>query len=121
MAQLHGLDVGFVLALGTQTTFDALDVRRFTRLEKLQLRHFNPGRAQELGWSLGLPSSLRILHMDGLEAVCFMVNPDSMTYRTLPLVRTSADVRRREAARQLLLVLPPHAKPLPYVPYEFCC
>ena len=76
VAQLHGLDAGFTLALGTQTTFDALDVSRFTRLQKLQLRHYSPGRARELGWWLGLPASLRVLHLDGLNSPLFMVNPN---------------------------------------------
>jgi len=92
LAQLHGLDLGFVLALGPQTTFDAMDISRFTRLQKLQLRHYSPGRAHELGWWLGLPASLRVLHLDGLEATCFMVRALKAHHVFVPRVRTGSDM-----------------------------
>ncbi len=107
MPQLHGLDLGFVLALGTQTAFQRLDVSRFTRLQKLQLRYHNPGRARELGWGLGLPASLRVLDLNGLVAPCFMVNPN--VTRTLSTVFCLARTSRLELGnRRLLIVLPFH-------------
>jgi hypothetical protein len=75
--QLHGLDLGFVLKLRNETTNPTLDFSRFTRLQKLQLRDHDPARASPLGWRLGLPLSLRVLHLDGLEAASFMASLNS--------------------------------------------
>lgn len=74
---MYGLDPGFVLALENSAGPDAVDVSRFTRLKKLQLSGFIPHTESELcgqlGWRLGVPLSLRVLCMDGLDAAEYMV------------------------------------------------
>ncbi len=74
LRQLHGLCLGFALGNGEESSFTAMDLTPFTRLQKLQLCSFHSGLASELGWRLGLPPSLRVLHVDGLEAEIFYVS-----------------------------------------------
>jgi len=70
---LCGLDLSSALAAGPETGLSALDLARFSRLQTLQLSGLNPSVASTHGWRLGLPLSLRVLHMDGLEAGSFVV------------------------------------------------
>jgi len=88
--QLHGLDLACALSLGAEAgSFSNMDVTLFTRLQKLQLRSFNSERATALGWRLGLPPSLRVLHVDGLEAKAFHVSrachASCMSARNVPI------------------------------------
>ncbi len=73
--QLHGLNLGFALALGLLAGLTKLDLSRFARLKKLQLSGFNSVRASQLGWRLILPRSLRVLHMDDVDDSAFVVSP----------------------------------------------
>ena len=53
----------------------ALDITRFTRLQTLCMNGFDPLRSCICGWRLNLPLSLRVLHVDGVEAATFEVTP----------------------------------------------
>jgi hypothetical protein len=72
---MYGLSFGFALKLGASSGLDGLDISRFARLKKLQLREFQPcqgGRA----W-MGTRPALRVLYMEGLEDAMFAVSIQS--------------------------------------------
>lgn len=75
--QLHGLDLRSALAAGPETGLSALDLTRFTQLQTLRMSAYSPSQASGHGWRLGLPLSLRVLHMDDLAAESFEVNTTS--------------------------------------------
>ena len=70
---MRGLDLGFVLAWGPLAGLSGLDFTRFKQLQTLQVISFDPATAFRYGWQLGLPLGLRVLHIDGMEAVKFQV------------------------------------------------
>jgi hypothetical protein len=61
------------LKVGRAASLAVPDVSRFTRLETLRLRSFSPQKAIDSGWRLGLPASLRTLHLVELDAAGFEV------------------------------------------------
>ena len=76
---MHGLNLGFALALGLFAGLSKLDLGRFARFEKLQLVSFSYARAEQLRWQLILPHSLRVLHMDRPDDSTFVVSPSLST------------------------------------------
>ena len=74
--QLHGIDLGPVIDVGMDT-HNPLDMRKFKRAHKLQLRRYNMAKAADRGWRLGLPFSLRVLHMEINEVATFVVSRSS--------------------------------------------
>lgn len=54
-------------------THNPLNMRKFKRLQKLQLRRYNARRGIDRGWRMGLPPGLRVLHIEMDEVTHFMV------------------------------------------------
>ncbi len=62
------------LLVGSSYFAYPLNMRKFKRVQKLQLRGYNVRRGIDRGWRMGLPTGLRVLHIEMDEVTHFMVS-----------------------------------------------
>ena len=85
-------------------THNPLNMRKFKRVQKLQLRGYNVRRGIDRGWRMGLPTGLRVLHIEMDEVTPFHGEPASSNSLT------------HQAARcQMHLVMPDACSDVPSV------